>query len=85
MDNIVLAPSEKMIFKYDLEYTGIPLRKISITRDTYWSKDLLPDIKALVKNKIEETWTKLKDLCYEEDDPEGQIGDGNPMVVEEGD
>jgi len=48
-------------------------------------EELLPDIKALVKNKIEETWAKLKDLCYEEDDPEGQIGDGNPMVVEEGD
>ena len=45
IDNIVLKPGEEMIFEYDLEYHQIPLRKMSVTYDTFWSKDKYPDIK----------------------------------------
>ena len=45
VDNIILAPGEKMVFKYELEYTSIPLRQMSISRNSYRSPDLLPDIK----------------------------------------
>jgi hypothetical protein len=34
-----------MVFEYDLEFKSIPLRKISLTYDTYYSDDLFPDIK----------------------------------------
>ena len=45
IDNITLNPWEEMIFEYDLEYNQIPLRDISISYKSFWSKDQLPDIK----------------------------------------
>ena len=45
IDNIQLAPWEQMVFEYDLEYHQLPLKKMSITYDTFWSEDDLPDIK----------------------------------------
>ena len=43
VDNITLAPWERMTFYYDLEYHQLPLQKMSITYDTfYWA---WPDIK----------------------------------------
>lgn len=32
-------------FEYDLEYQHVPLKKMSITYETYWSDDEFPDIK----------------------------------------
>ena len=34
-----------MVFEYDLEYHPLPLKKMSITYDTFWSNDKWPDIK----------------------------------------
>ena len=45
IDNITLSPWETMVFEYDLEYTQIPLRDISVTYVTFWSDDDYPDIK----------------------------------------
>ncbi len=45
IDNIKLSPWEKMEFEYDLEYHPLPLKKMSITYDTFWSNDKWPDIK----------------------------------------
>ena len=43
VDNITLAPWEMMTFEYDLEYHHMPLKKMSITYNTfYWD---WPDIK----------------------------------------
>ena len=43
VDNITLAPWERMTFYYDLEFHQLPLQKMSITYDTfYWP---WPDIK----------------------------------------
>jgi hypothetical protein len=35
-----------MIFEYDLEYHNMPLKKIGLTYETYYSSDALPDIKV---------------------------------------
>ncbi len=45
IDNIRLLPWEKMVFEYDLEYHALPLKKMSISYDSFWSNDKLPDIK----------------------------------------
>ena len=45
IDNITLSAWEKMIFEYDLEYHNMPLKKIGLTYETYYSSDALPDIK----------------------------------------
>ena len=45
IDWITLWPSETMVFEYDLEYRSIPLRKMDITYETFYSNDNLPDIK----------------------------------------
>lgn len=45
IDNIKLAPWEKMIFEYDLQYHSLPLREMSIAYKTFWSNDDIPDIK----------------------------------------
>jgi len=45
IDHISLAPGDKLVFKYDLEYHHIPLKKISITYDTFYWEWPLPDIK----------------------------------------
>ena len=34
-----------MVYEYDLEYKAVPLRKMSITYDTFYSNDELPDVK----------------------------------------
>ena len=34
-----------MVFEYDLEYHQLPLKKMDITHETFWSSDNLPDIK----------------------------------------
>ena len=34
-----------MIFEYDLEYHHMPLKKMSVTHETFWSSDEFPDIK----------------------------------------
>jgi hypothetical protein len=34
-----------MVFEYDLEYRSIPVRKMDITYETFYSDDELPDIK----------------------------------------
>ncbi len=46
IDNITLSAWEKMIFEYDLEYHNMPLKKIGLTYETYYSSDALPDIKV---------------------------------------
>ena len=43
VDNITLAPWESMSFEYDLEYHQLPLKKMSITYDTFYGE--WPDIK----------------------------------------
>ena len=45
VDDITLKPWEKMIFEYDLEYHHMPLKKMSVTHETFWSSDEFPDIK----------------------------------------
>ena len=45
IDNITLFSWERMVFEYDLEYKQLPLKKMSITYNTFWSNDKLPDIK----------------------------------------
>ncbi len=45
IDNIKLSPWEKMVFEYDLQYHALPLKKMSISYDSFWSNDKLPDIK----------------------------------------
>ena len=45
IDNINLSPWEKMIFEYDLEYHALPLKKMNISYNSFWSNDKLPDIK----------------------------------------
>ena len=45
VDNIVLSPWEMMDFEYDLEYVQVPLKKISLTYNTFYSDDSFPDIK----------------------------------------
>ena len=45
IDNISLSAWDTMIFEYDLEYRSVPLRKMEITYETFYSKDDLPDIK----------------------------------------
>jgi hypothetical protein len=45
IDNIELSPWQKMIFEYDLEYHALPLKKMNISYDSFWSNDKLPDIK----------------------------------------
>jgi hypothetical protein len=34
-----------MVFEYDLQYHALPLKKMSISYDSFWSNDKLPDIK----------------------------------------
>ena len=45
VDNISLWAWDTMVFEYDLEYRSIPLRKMDITYETFYSEDELPDIK----------------------------------------
>ena len=47
IDNISLWAWDTMVFEYDLEYRSVPLRKMEITYETYYSPapDTLPDIK----------------------------------------
>ena len=45
IDKITLWPWETMVFEYDLEYRSIPVRKMDITYETFYSDDELPDIK----------------------------------------
>ena len=45
VDNIHLSAWRSMQFQYDLEYKNIPLRKMDITYKTFYSDDVLPDIK----------------------------------------
>ena len=45
VDNISLGAWEEMKFEYDLEYRSVPLRKMDITYETFYSDDDLPDIK----------------------------------------
>ena len=45
IDNITLWAWESMSFQYDLEYTGIPLKEISISHKSFRSDDEYPDIK----------------------------------------
>ena len=45
IDNISLWAWETMVFEYDLEYRSVPLKEMSITYETFYSKDELPDIK----------------------------------------
>ena len=45
IDNISLPAGWVMQFEYDLEYRSVPLRKMDITYETFYSEDDLPDIK----------------------------------------
>ncbi len=45
IDNISLWAGDTMVFEYDLEYRSVPLRKMEITYETFYSDDDLPDIK----------------------------------------
>ena len=44
VDNITLSPGETMSFEYDLEYHHLPVKKVSITYETFYSD--WPDIKV---------------------------------------
>ena len=46
IDNISLWAGQSLVYEYDLEYTSIPLKDISISYETSWSPDDLPDIKV---------------------------------------
>ena len=71
IDNITLLPWEKLVFEYDLEYHAMPLKKINITYDTYYSHDAFPDIKIQSVDWCDKSfgvyinWWQLRTYSYD--------------------